>query len=204
MKDTYITDHTPHSIIQVRSWRQRKLSFDDQELEVDNWHWLLGKRIRRFRLDEINPRYEVRSVNITPLDLVLIITGGLFLLSIAVMDFYLLPSSLLYFILCLAVLATLKLFMNQRVIEFKTRDEPIRIYSNRMSNVDVEDFVEALVHQIKSFFLEKYGYTDPDLPTQKQFENYRWLLQNNFITPAQYEDLKLKLKVLVQAPKGSK
>lgn len=172
----------------------RNIEFTDQKITITTKHILAGSRQRSFGLDEITYHYEIRSVSnvergcsaqlivlaviafvilMTENLLMMLIIGGIFLFL-----FFIIPG----------------LLMEERIIEIKTKHDPIWIYFNRKTKTETIEFVEALILASKQYFVRKYGYVDKDLPKERQFENYRWLLQNNIISEEKYEALKTALK----------
>jgi hypothetical protein len=50
------------------------------------------------------------------------------------------------------------LIMDEKTIEFKTRDESIWVYMNKRNAEEVNRFLESMNDSIKNYLVKKYGY----------------------------------------------
>jgi len=177
-------------------WGSREISFDSEEVSVNTKNWLVGIQVKRFRLDQINPRYEIRSSYFGSISNFILLFAFLIILFNSFFNLFSIEG-LLYLASFLLLMSLLRILVNSRTVEFKSRNDFFTISMNRLNERKVSTFIGCLESETKHYFVKKFGFIDPDLPQESQFENYRWLLQNHIITEKEYKALKDKLKTKI-------
>jgi hypothetical protein len=67
-------------------------------------------------------------------------------------------SPVVVFGLLILVFILPNLIMDEKTIEFKTRDESIWVYMNKRNAEEVNRFLESMNDSIKNYLVKKYGY----------------------------------------------
>ena len=170
-------------------------AFDDKELSVRTKSILAGEKIRTVRLDEIRHTYDYSTTFNGAGLLTAFAAAALFiyLFSLAAPFLHLDGG---FFFLLIAIIALPFFFNYYNYYELKTKNESIILPCSKKKKEEAEDFLRLLIDASKQFLKKKYGFVDADIPKDVQFQNYRWLLQNEIISEVEYEEMKKKLREL--------
>jgi len=173
-------------------------AFNDRELSVRTKSILSGEKVRTVRLDEIRHSYDFSTTFNG--------AGLLTAIAVALLFFYLFSSALPFlnigggfFPFLIAIIVLPFFFGYYNFYELKTKSGPVILRCSKRKKEEAENFLRQLIETSKQYVKNKYGFIDADIPIEVQFQNYRWLLQNEIISEVEYEELKKELKAVKDA-----
>ena len=72
-------------------------------------------------------------------------------------------------------------------------DNYIYLHKSIPNEKSVDKFIANLMNKRNNYLLENYGQLNKYLDYEGQFQNWKWLLKMNVITPKEFDDNKLQL-----------
>lgn len=174
-----------------------KIELFEDEVHVFVRNQVVGRLERTIPLKDIDRNIQFYQTNTNSpgcfLVLVLFLVL-LFLLLVNVNQPYYLVMSILSVLFFISFSAYILRMLRQRILEVRTKQEPIQISLTRKNETRAREFLQQVVDQAKTHLRNKYMFVDADLPADLQFNNYKWLELNDLISSEEYEHLKIALK----------
>lgn len=72
--------------------------------------------------------------------------------------------------------------------------QSLTLYQDIPSKEEVDNFVGSVIERTRKVVRSKYFKVDPDLPEETQINIFHWLVNSEFISEQEYEDIKEEYK----------
>lgn len=177
---------------QRRLFEQETLTLTDKELTITTQNLITGKSEWSVRLDEVSLQHNTRNIGIFSMGCLFAFVAVV--VCIAAMSFLSYTA-----IVILVVIASTPIILGRianytNYTQINTKRGYITVSISRKNKKQAEEFLAALREASKRYLCWKYGSVDPDLPFERQVENYWWLRNNAIISDEEYHQLKEQLK----------
>lgn len=193
---------------QSRFFNSKRVEFENDGISYYSGNFLNAKEIF-IHFDEIIPDIITREVRTSRLYLwISIIFGLIFILTL--LDIFQIPFGIFMVFqffsgLLFVFFLILTVFSRKHMLYITTLSGYLIVFYDKNPNEkEVLEFLKTLKARTFAFLKDKYAFIDPDLPIEKQIENFNFLKERNVITKNEYEALKEKLKNIKIDVKGFK
>lgn len=72
--------------------------------------------------------------------------------------------------------------------------QSLTLYQDIPTKEEVDKFVQSVIDRTRKVVRSKYFKVDPDLPEETQMNTFNWLVNSEFISEQEYEDIKEEYK----------
>lgn len=179
--------------LQQRNLFERNtLTLTDKELTIFTKNFITGTSEWSVWLDEVSLQHNTRNIG-------LFSNGCLFsivavIVCTALVSMLSVTSMVIVVVIALVPIIIGRFANYTHYTQINTKRGYITVSLSRKNKTEAEQFLSALREASKHYLRWKYGAVDPDLPFERQVENYWWLRNNAIISDDDYKQLKEQLK----------
>ena len=178
---------------QRRIFERDTLTLTEKELIIKTQNLITGKREWSVRLDEVSLQHNTRDIGVFSngclFSVVAIVTCTAFISLLS------LTTTAIIIAVSVAPIILGRMANYTNYTQINTTRGYIAVSISRRNKKQAEEFLAALKDASKKYLCWKYGTVDPDLPFERQIENYWWLRNNAIISDEEYKQLKEQLKI---------